>query len=54
MSISIINKPVKAARVMSTLHPLLCKSLTRGVAASTEHFEVLKSLGSIDIIIDIM
>ena len=53
MSLSIINKLVKAVRVISTLHPRLCKSLTRGVAASTEHFEVLKSLGAIDNIIDI-
>jgi FkbM family methyltransferase len=53
MSLSIIKQFAKAVRVMSTLHPRLCKSLTSGVAASTEHFEVLKSLGSIDNIIDI-
>lgn len=53
MSLSLINKFCKALRVASTLHPLLCRSLAHGVAASTEHFDVLHSLGSIDTVVDL-
>jgi FkbM family methyltransferase len=53
MASIVLSKVRKASRILATLHPLLCRSLIRGVAASAEHFMVLKSLGPIDTIIDI-
>jgi FkbM family methyltransferase len=53
MFFSFIHKFCKAIHIVTTLHPLLYRGLAKGVAASTEHFTVLSSLGSIDTVIDI-
>lgn len=53
MPISLFKKLRKACCVLATRHPLLCASLSKGVAASTEHFNVLASLGTIATVIDL-